>query len=92
MKLGYQQHKGRRIKRSGFYSITTLDGYWWIHDSHKWVSSEEARGRRSTHFDGCRNVKQFRRLLRQWSTYLPKGVEFTLVSVWKRHDVYGRIR
>lgn len=93
MKLLYDQIKGRRTKSRGFYSVTTFGGYWWVYGHDKWMKNEDIPQTHqglSSHFNGCRSVRAFRRRLRQWSLYLPKGVQFILVSRWGRNDVYGR--
>jgi hypothetical protein len=40
---------------------------------------------------GVRSVKAFRRRLKQWRGYLPKGTKFTLISRLIGCDVYGKI-
>lgn len=93
MKLSYTQVKGRRIKRRGFWAITTLDGYYWVYQERKWMKNKDIphphTGYSSHLFDGCKSVKAFTRRLKKWSNYLPKGTQFILVSRWARHDVYG---
>lgn len=97
--ITYQQTKGKRVKGHGFIGVTNRSGYWWVHEWGRWATADEAKGmERSSHIWGgmegfrVRSVRVFRRRLREWSEYLPPGVEFVLVSKWKRNDVYGRTR
>lgn len=99
--IRYEQVKGRRImggkikspagrKYSIFWQATTFDSYWWVDAENRWVHEDVATGGRSTHCPiRIRSVRAFRRRLREWSRYLPKGVEFILVSQFP-HCVTGR--
>lgn len=76
-----------------FHGITTFDGYWWEERQNKWVKTEEhvdGTGA-SSHFGPCNSVRAFRRRLRQWGKYLPKGVTFILSSRIDDYCVEGKI-
>lgn len=72
----------------------------------KWVPGEvlwDETGRIVETFEGhqvkgaasscgrIRSIKAFRRRLKQWRTYLPKGTKFTLVGHLVGINVYGKI-
>jgi hypothetical protein len=88
--IKYKAPKGsRRKKNCGYCGVTTFDDYWFVTKENRWIPSEKAKGERSTHFYGVRSVRAFRRRLRQWSKYLPKGVEFILASIYDCYCVSG---
>lgn len=95
---GYRP-KGRANKANNFSDVTNYSGYLWEHG--KWVHKDVAVGVtipwascyvKSDTMHGVHSVKAFRRRLRQWSMYLPPGVEFVLVSNFKGFDVTGRTK
>lgn len=97
MKLKYTAEKRLRIKRFGFYGVTTYEDYWYCDLDNRWHHIDEIqntpelrRGGYGPDCYGVRSVKAFIRKLKQWRKYLPKGVEFILVSRWKHHDVIGK--
>jgi hypothetical protein len=76
--------------RTFYYGICSSDGYWWQEDTKKWVPTEESRGPCGSHFHGCNSPKAFRRRLREWSQYLPEGIEFILCSRFDELNVIGK--
>lgn len=93
MGLKYQRSKGSRIKSSRFRGVTTFDGYWWVRKENKWIHNADPNcvGARGSGYFRIRSVRAFRRNLRKWSKYLPKGVKFILISRYKNCDVTGTI-
>lgn len=91
-KLKYKRSKGKRIKRYGFDGITTYDRFNWSEEYQRWVPFGGDLGKEGagTHFDDCFSVRAFRRRLREYSSYLPPGIEFELVSIYQKCDVLGR--
>ena len=104
MKLKHKQHKRARFFNSSgeYYSVTTYheNGYMWSNSLKKWCSSKELCNKEgklkdihnmgaSSHFAPCKSVRAFRRRLKQWSKYLPKDVEFILVSKYIGVEVRG---
>lgn len=67
--------------------------YWYEYEvSDKWMLYDDIPEElsRST-CAPCKSVKAFRRKLKKWSKYLPKGTKFILASKIVGNDVYGRI-
>lgn len=100
MKLKYNLPKGYRVNRTIAYcgiqlafeqSIKT-NHYWWCYATNKWVDYDTPLPKGgSSHYRGrCRSVKAFKRLLRKWSKYLPKGLAFELVSQYDALCVIGK--
>ena len=100
-KEGKAVYRPRRMKNI-YFGITTFAGYCWSEKLKKWLSDEEylalpkgAAGDVGSHYGNrttqrCRSIKAFQRRLKQWSTYLPKGVEFILCSRYDELNVTGR--
>lgn len=90
--MRYEQKKGRRIKRFGFYAVTPSNpSWWWSDERSRWThAGDYDGGGRSSHFVGVRSVRAFRRRMRQWRRYLPPGVRMTLVSTWQGYEVDAR--
>jgi len=97
----YKLHRART-----FLGITSMNtSLWWCHESKKWLTPEQAQKTpllkrdlngnalfwRTTHYNGCKSVRAFRKLLKRWRIYLPAGVEFTLASRFPELEVVGRI-
>jgi hypothetical protein len=96
MKLQYARLKGHGRRKKGrirwvdpqggyhvartFFGVTTFDRYSWCSHRKRWISYDEDKPGNSSHTHGIRSVKAFQRRLKQWSTYLPAGVEFILCS------------
>lgn len=92
--------------RKTFIAVTTgfkTKGYWWVHHAKRWVHLDDMEQYRqqagytgysnSTLFDiRVDTVRAFRRRLKQWSEYLPEGVEFILVSCFKGGNVFGKTK
>jgi hypothetical protein len=90
------------MDRVGFHAVTNLgrtrrtadrEKYWWSKDLGRWGTFEEVTGQPDgygSHLLGVRSVRAFRRRLKQWSKYLPKGTPFVLVSRWRGYNVYGK--
>jgi hypothetical protein len=95
----YRDIKDRKSKVTRtFFGVTNFDGYWWKPDLQKWVNGKEYAdahngrlGEASSHFNGCHSVRAFRRRLRQWGKYLPKGIKFVLCSRIDDYCVEGKI-
>jgi hypothetical protein len=86
--------QGRFHQAGIYFGITTFDGYWWHNDLKRWVPGD-VPGDKSSHFgmkrsERCRSVRAFRRRLRQWQKYLPKGIEFILCSRFDELCVKGK--
>ena len=106
MKITFNQHKGKRVcsghvkyhkKRIPFYlyAICGDFDYWWSKEINKWVFVDEddfdINKPYSSSSCEIRSIKAFRRRLKQWSKYMPKGTEFELVSSFNRCDVFGAV-
>jgi hypothetical protein len=89
--IRYEMTKGQRVKKQKFFGVTTFDDFWWSNEYQRWVPVAGDHGKYggSSHFNGCRSVRAFRRRLREWSHYLPKGVKFYLVSCYRGYNVTG---
>lgn len=78
------------------FGITNDAGYWWSDKRKRWETYEEyqaaGKGGCCTNYrhKSLMNLIKFRRLLRQWSKYLPPGIEFILVSRYSLMDVTGK--
>ena len=94
MKLKYEARKGQRFKKRIFFGVTNFEGWWWNEDLKIWhrYGANPNTNNLSSHFMGCKSVKAFRRRLRQWSRYLPEGIQFILASRYEGQDVYGRTK
>lgn len=102
MAIRYQQQNRTRIDRVGFFSATNIgqgpydagrEKYWWSKDHGEWLPLDDPRPRPdgiSSHVYGIRSKRAFRRRLKQWSKYLPKGTPFVLVSRWRGYNIYGK--
>jgi hypothetical protein len=96
MKVKYAAPKKTRIK-DRFISIETVllyPDYWWDMKEKKWIlmSDIESGHAISNMMSPCRSVKAFKRRLHQWSSYLPKGIKFRLISRYIGYDVYGKTK
>ena len=104
MKIIFNQPKGKRIcgghvkyhkKRIPFYlyAICGDFNYWWSKEINKWVFVDEdgfdINKPYSSNSCEIRSIKAFKRRLKQWSKYMPKGTEFELVSSFGGYDVFG---
>ena len=93
-KLIYQQHKGKRIKTSGFNMGVEVNG-----DINLWFSSLDFKLK---DIDECRkdgvnfcnhsyespqSVKAFKRFIHKHKDELPIGCSFTLISKWSKYNV-----
>lgn len=89
--IRYEMTKGQRVKKQNFFGIHTFDGYWWSNEYQRWVPAAGKLGKfgGGSHFHSCQSVRAFRRRLREWSRYLPKGVKFYLVSYYRGYNVSG---
>lgn len=88
--MRYEAAKGKRIK-SRFMGVTNYSDYWWSDDRQRWEQGYQG-GYGGTNFDECRTVKAFKRRMKQWSKYLPAGIEFHLISRWIGYSVYAHTR
>jgi len=105
MKIKHNQPKGKRVfkgnikynnKNYFIFSHADCDtiGYWWIRKYNKWMYIDECLNLGVGYSSASCNihsVKAFRRRLKQWSKYMPKGTKFTLVSNFNGCDIYGII-
>jgi len=106
MKITFNQHKGKRVcsghvkyhkKRIPFYlyAICGDFDYWWSKEENKWVFVDKYGFdiNKSYSSGSCeiRSIKAFRRRLKQWFKYMPKGTEFELVSSFNKCDVFDVI-
>jgi len=97
-KIAWVDLQGRYHRASTFMGVTCWsrpETYWWFEDLQKWVSSNDI----PDHHNGyashtppryVRSTRAFRRRLKQWSTYLPSGVQFMLVSRFDELCVLGK--
>lgn len=94
MPLNFESPKGRRFHRTHFINITALgSNLWWCREKEKWVPLDEtgSKGSSSHCPKKCHSVRAFRRRLRKWASYVPKGTKFTLVSRYVGGCVTGTI-
>ncbi len=74
--------------------VTTLDGYSWSRDEKRWFNIYDENDRPKTggsiSHARCNTVRAFRRRLKQWSKYLPKGVKFILCGRIDDFEVSGK--
>lgn len=90
MKLNRLAPKLSRINY-GFMGIDCeILGMWWYPNENKWHESNGNMPCQS--WCDCKSDKAFRRRLKQWSDYLPKGTTFRLTSRWVGHDIIGKIK
>jgi len=61
-------------------------------DDGKYIDDDAKIEGCSSHFSNVRSVRAFRRRLKEWSKYLPSGIEFILSSRFVGADVYGKTR
>jgi hypothetical protein len=98
--MRYEAPKGKRIKRVGFWDVTNFEDYHWADALNRWVHRREIKSLQEKHGDfdygthcyGIKSVRTFRRRVKKWSKYLPKGIEFILVPRWVGHHVYMRTK
>lgn len=103
MKIKHTLKRGYRIFNSSckydghrvpvFFAAECIsDHYWWAEKDKKWMKIENINNQS---FSSCschiNSVRAFRRRLKEWSTYLPKGTKFRLISNFVGCDVYGII-
>lgn len=79
--------------------VTNYSGYWYFKTLGRWVHRDEipkhihVSGSIASHYGPVYTIKQFNKKLRVWRRYLPKGIEFILVSRYVDvADVYRKIR
>lgn len=91
MKIKYEAPKTLRIKNYGFiWVVCNAVGYWWSEYDKKWMPLSDIKGECCNTFR-VKSVKAFKRRLKEWSKYMPKGTKFILVSRWVGYDVEGMI-
>lgn len=95
-KLKYQIHKGGRIKYRFLGVCCETSGMWFVDfPIFKWMNPDQLDPKNhpgySTHFGPCRSVRAFRRRLKQWKQYIPKGTKFRLISRYVGADVFATI-
>lgn len=90
----YYSFKHKR-KFTNFISITvksTTDAsWWWVYSKEKWMNSYEydlTNYLRSSHFRSCHSIKAFKRRVKQWAKYMPKGTTFCLESSFTSCNAY----
>lgn len=82
-------HGGAVRKMRPFGDITVRD-HWWCYATKRWVTSEcPLPDGGSSHYSRCDNYRKFRRLIKKWSKYLPKGTEVRIVGRFDM-DITGR--
>lgn len=97
MKLKYQHCKGLRVKGHKFLGVDCkTQNYWWVEGNvQKWMHGDSIDPNNHpsycTDMWPCRSVRAFRRRLKQWSKYMAKGTQFTLVSRYVGHNIKGRV-
>jgi len=82
-------HSGR-IRRFPAYMGVCSHGLWWLEQSKRWVTFEEASTSPddySTHFEGVRSLRAFIRRVRGWEQYVPGGTYFRLCSWFVGRDI-----
>lgn len=72
-----------------FIDITTNDGYWWDLDIKQWTKTPDQQHGYGSHCK-CKTERAFRRRLKQWSKYLPKGTNFILVGKYVNQMITGK--
>jgi hypothetical protein len=76
-----------------FYWVYSLDDYWWDLNAKKWVHVDDKWTRNHCYSTDCTiiraNFRKFRRLLKQWSKYLPKGTRFVLSGRLRGTEIHG---
>ena len=85
MKIKFNRPKGQRIESVGFVGLTTWCEYKWCKNTNTWVSNEQCY---LNDIDGddynysIHSLKSAIRHINKHKHYLPKGVTFTLRSVY----------
>jgi len=93
--MKYKQHKGKRIKSSGYWCVTTDISAWFDNVTNQWYQLNESGefvNDSSSHSMPVRSLRAFRRRLKQWQGQLPKGTEMILVSHYIGHEIVGVIK
>lgn len=91
MKIKYNKLKSQRINYNFINVICNNQEYWWSYKQKRWDKPENIQGEFSNSSCPVKTVKAFKRRLREWSQYMPKGTKFILVSRWAGYDVEGMI-
>lgn len=93
MKLRYERPKGCRVKYGYLWIECDSENLWWHAERRVWEPLYTHYGtyRSGTPTPMCRSPKAFVRLLKKWSSYIPSGTKFRLVSVWRGYNVTGAI-
>lgn len=95
MKLIHNFPKNQRYYKQYRGVQTDFDqpDYWWDRNINKWTLTPNWKlGDIGNTFGRCHSVKAFRRRLREWSKYLPKGIKFRLIGKYVGQDVIGTIK
>ena len=95
MKLIHNLPKNSRYFKQycGVQSDFGQPDYWWDGNINQWTLTPNWElGDIGNTFEHCRSVKAFKRRLREWSVYLPKGVKFKLIGRYVGQDVIGTIK
>ena len=86
--------KGTFKRPDGFRHVIFLGikckSHWWVRKTKKWVSEIPDTGGCSTVLR-CHSVRAFRRRLKEFSKYMPKGTVFSLDCVYVGYNVIGKI-
>lgn len=97
--IKYQQKKGRRIKNFKFLWVD-IKGYHMLLPNKIWVDNDTFYENKavlpkyqysSSGSHPIRSLRAFRRNLRKWSKYLPKGTKVLLISRYIGFNVYATI-
>jgi hypothetical protein len=96
--MRYEAQKRKRLKRH-FWAVTNFEGYHYVDELQRWMTLDEKYAKEaelkiaggfdcSSHFYPIKTVRAFKRRMKQWSKYLPAGLEFILVSHYVGYNVY----
>lgn len=104
MKIKYNVCKGMRINKSSFrhkdkrYEVyfdvcCNSDEYAFFDGSKEWeiINGDNSNLPYCTGVFKVHSVKAFKRRLRKWSAYMPKGTKFTLCSTLRGNNIIGVI-
>ena len=108
MKLIYSKPKGQRLKGKGNHmdclawlgiEIEAKTNFRYMEKEHmkngRWIdftSNYDKSYVSSSNMAHVKSVKEFRRKLKQWAKYLPTGITFKLVSIYRGgYDIIGKI-
>jgi len=89
VRKGTFRKKGSLKRRNIFLGIKCTS-HWWVKKTKLWVSEVPANGGCSTVMPCC-SVRAFRRRLKEFSKYMPKGTEFVLGCIYYGFNIKGKI-